>query len=700
MKYIYYDFEYHSTAQPKLSVVCCAVFERHCLPDKAEFIEKKMLFWLEGGRDTKAFLEYVEVNKDEIFLSYNVIAEAGAFYSLGLNPTNYNWIDLMTEFKQLKNSNWKREYGKYIDAKSGKPKKSTPPEYERGYVVKKDKEEKKKFGINNQAVNNSLATCLYNILGIEMDVAHKKKMQNRILQGGPFSEQEIKEISEYALEDVNHLSDLFRTMATELCLLSYNSDKVTRRYLKDAALRGEWSARLAVMERIGIPVRMDWLKNLSKNHAQVDNAICKQLSEEVYPFYVWEKTKWVEKGDKFKGFLIANKLLDIWPKTDTGLPSAGKEALEKYEYIPEILEFRRVKDMRRQLSTFKDTSFETVSGFEEEGEDSPNVEGREKIFQRIGSDNRLRSFFNPYGTQTSRNAPPSRNFIYAMSSWLRAFVQPPPGYSITAIDYSSEEFIIAACESGDKNMEKVYDSGDVYLGFAKLVKAVPENADKVSHKKEREMFKSTILGLQFLMGGNSLHLKLMADTKNPNLPREKSDELVDAHKEQFERYWEYTDEVWDEYTSGKTLCTRDSWYLFCDNPNERSVKNFKVQGAGGAILRKAVQLCQDGGLTVFSALHDALYFLHRTEDTTAVVAKAEHYMNLAFFFFYERNIKMEAKTFAHGKYSVEGKGKKHFNSLRQWFMNPEDMAYYEKVLLNEEALKEIKVDKEKAEILL
>jgi hypothetical protein len=288
-----------------------------------------------------------------------------------------------------------------------------------------------------------------------------------------------------------------------------------------------------------------------------------------------------------------------------------------------------------------------------------------------------------------------------MSSWLRAFVQPPPGYSITAIDYSSEEFIIAACESGDKNMEKVYNSGDVYIGFAKQAKAVPETADKESHKKERELFKSTILGLQFLMGGNSLHLKMMADTKNPNLPREKSDELIELHKSLFSRYWEYTEEVWDEYNTGTPLSTRDGWYLFCDNPNERSVKNFKVQGAGGAILRKAVQLCQNDGLTVFSALHDALYFLHRTEDTKAVVARAIHCMNEAFVHFYGRGIKMEAKTFDHGKYSIEGKGRKHFDNLRQWFMNPEDRAYYEKVLLNEQAIKAIgKVSKEEASVLM
>ena len=69
------------------------------------------------------------------------------------------------------------------------------------------------------------------------------------------------------------------------------------------------------------------------------------------------------------------------------------------------------------------------------------------------------------------------------------------------IDWSQQEFGIAAALSGDKLMKEAYASGDPYLTFAKQAKAVPNDATKESHPEERDQYKGCTLAVQYGMGG-------------------------------------------------------------------------------------------------------------------------------------------------------------------------------------------------------
>jgi hypothetical protein len=105
----------------------------------------------------------------------------------------------------------------------------------------------------------------------------------------------------------------------------------------------------------------------------------------------------------------------------------------------------------------------------------------------------LRPYFNPFGTQSGRNAPPAKTFVLAMSAWLRAIVSAYPGNAITGRDWSSQEFAIAAAMSQDAAMLDAYNSGDPYMDFAKRSGAVPPNATRATHEAERDLFKATCL---------------------------------------------------------------------------------------------------------------------------------------------------------------------------------------------------------------
>ena len=58
---------------------------------------------------------------------------------------------------------------------------------------------------------------------------------------------------------------------------------------------------------------------------------------------------------------------------------------------------------------------------------------------------------------------------------MRSLCRPPKGKIIVGIDYKSEEFLISGLLANDKNMLDAYESGDVYLYFAKLAGAVPKD---------------------------------------------------------------------------------------------------------------------------------------------------------------------------------------------------------------------------------
>ena len=111
---------------------------------------------------------------------------------------------------------------------------------------------------------------------------------------------------------------------------------------------------------------------------------------------------------------------------------------------------------------------------------------------------------------------------------MRILLKPEAGKKIVAIDYSSEEFAIGASISGDKNMIEAYESGDVYLHFAKLAGAVPKDGLKKDYKKERELFKATVLGLSYGMGKEKLAKKLTDDT-GEKVSVSKAEGLVRKH---------------------------------------------------------------------------------------------------------------------------------------------------------------------------
>src|SRR6266550_3855799 len=126
----------------------------------------------------------------------------------------------------------------------------------------------------------------------------------------------------------------------------------------------------------------------------------------------------------------------------------------------------------------------------------------------VGHDGRNRTILSAFRSRTGRNQPSNTRFIFGPSVWLRGLIQPPPRHGVAYVDWSQQEFGIAAALSGDPAMQAAYASGDPYLTFAKQAGAVPADATKDTHKVERELFKTCALGVQYGMEAPSLALRI------------------------------------------------------------------------------------------------------------------------------------------------------------------------------------------------
>jgi hypothetical protein len=69
----------------------------------------------------------------------------------------------------------------------------------------------------------------------------------------------------------------------------------------------------------------------------------------------------------------------------------------------------------------------------------------------VSHDGLNRVWINPFGSKTGRNQPSNSHFIFGPSVWLRGLIKPPPGFGLAYIDWSQQEFgIAAACSTIQK----------------------------------------------------------------------------------------------------------------------------------------------------------------------------------------------------------------------------------------------------------
>lgn len=607
------DFEFNGTKEARYNLVSVAL-------DSS--VTGLYSDWLHQDQEAKADLRTTLLtlrSYGNVLLAYNVDAEAKALISLGLNPIKFKWIDLQAEWKHLTNHNDRLRYGRhFID---GKIKRT----FRREYGDQDDKRPHDRPPMN-------LLGCTFKMLNVseeEIKEAYsiKNDLRDFIIKGKNL-ESRKDEILSYGESDIHELKDILIAMMREYKHLlrgEYDSEEL----IKEMLWRGESVARAAVISATGYPVNREKVINFKNNIP----TLIKDCQEDINSqFPERPPFKWNKKENRYsvdtkavKEYINESNYSAIWDKTAKGDMSLSLDAFERhYHYRHDFprdnfgAQFLRWLKLNQSLNGFRPKSV--------------TAKNRDTFFSYYGSDDRAHPYLNSYGAQSSRYQPKATGYLHLKASWMRSLVEPKPGRSIAAIDYGSQEFLLAALMSGDENMIKAYESGDVYLYFAKLAGAVPWDGKKSDYKEERNVFKSTTLGISYQMGAAALARKLSEDTGR-EFTTQDAYELINKFKNAYPDYQRWIESNEITYVEQGYLKLPDGWYMWGDNDNVRSVGNMPVQGFGATILRKAVQLCQDAGLSPIIVLHDALY-VEIASTKLRLLSRFTEYMREAFAFYF------------------------------------------------------------------
>ena len=608
MKYLALDFEYNQSNEPHMGLVSCDICTEN---NRHESI------WLYNDNLGKQRLRKIleRVKDGYVLVAHNVIAEASCLIALGLNPRQFHWCDTMLEYRQLQNGNanwqygwaWKKEgpFEKFI-----KTVPLIPPNrlHEMDETFGEERERiiafAKKDGQSHEMVKPNLVNALKNILDVEISATVKHDTIDLILERKPeYSEDERKQILEYGASDTEYLIPLARKLR-ELVGVRTARAGLAPENLDTAILwRGRAAANIATYTMAGMPVGRERWENLVANKQRAIREAIEVFSTQYDHLCEWDVGEQKYKFKKFRTDAWAEDLVRRygikWPKTKKGnysMSTADGQPLSDYrDIIPEILDYCRLQELIKGLGAHAD---------EEETIERKNA-NKDVFADYLGSDDRVRPYYGPFGTQTGRNAPKAVGFIPAQSGWLRGLINPKPGRVLLECDYSSQEALIAAVLSGDSKLLYAYTSGDPYLAFAVEAGAAPKTATKKTHGEIRNLFKSTVLGLQYGMGAAKLSIKLTADT-GKKVSIEKAKELIALHKQVYPTYYQWKEQQWEKYRgSAIPLMLPDWWYLDIHNSSRLSTLNFPVQGAGSSMMRHMIDILLDAGIQVVCPVHDS-----------------------------------------------------------------------------------------------
>ena len=405
-----------------------------------------------------------------------------------------------------------------------------------------------------------------------IEASEKDTMRALALRGGPWTADERVALLNYCEQDVDALARLLPAM-----LPHFDVER--------ALLRGRYMVAAARIESVGVPMDTDALRTLTTEWADIQDRLIQRIDAD---FAVYDGRTF--RARRFAEFLAAREI--PWPRLPSGALALDDDTFrEMARSYPCLAPLRELRVSIAQLRL-------TVLA--------------------VGRDGRNRCLLSAFRARTGRNQPSTSRFIFGPAVWLRGLIKPEPGHGLAYMDWSQQEFGIAAALSGDAAMMAAYTSGDPYLTFAKQARAVPNTATKQTHPTTREQFKACALAVQYGMGDVSLGHRI-------GQPPSSARELLQLHRETYRTFWHWSDAAVDCAHLHGQLVTTFGWTLHLGpRVNSRSLRNFPMQANGAEMLRLACCLVTEGGVRVCAPVHDALLIeapLDRLDDTVREVQR-------------------------------------------------------------------------------
>jgi hypothetical protein len=425
-------------------------------------------------------------------------------------------------------------------------------------------------GIGGEKALSMLAACERFGVPVQTSPAEKKRTVDRILQGPPFSAEERAWILHYCQTDVEEEVGLLRALLPEA--------------LSPHALwRGLFIKAIARMWWRGIPIDPRYVALATDPEARLKlkEALIADLEAD-FPIF---------DGTVLKNTLLAEFLEEAGipvPRTPSGRAAVSQDQLgglaREHPVLAPLVESLKAQAQLRDFSL------------------------------PIGDDSRLRAWFAPFLTITSRAAPPTNGYIYNLPAWMRATMRAEPGRALAYLDWHAMEFGLAAALSQDPSMVAFYESGDPYLAAAVATRAVPPEATKSSHPTERELFKVGLLACQYGIGAESLARRIKRSIQAAH-------NFLRMHRRIFSAYWRWSDEMAAAAIHSGQCRSRHGWVYRVRAPfHDRSLRNWPIQTLGADILRTACILADQQDIEMLATAHDAVLIQAREDEIEAAAA--------------------------------------------------------------------------------
>jgi len=257
---------------------------------------------------------------------------------------------------------------------------------------------------------NSLVGALaaYGLDSIGAD--EKTEMRDLVMRGGQWSDDERNAILDYCQSDVDALVRLLPAMLPHIDL-------------PRALLRGRYMAAAACMEYAGVPIDTGMLAQFRAHWTGIQDELIACIDADYHCF-----DGRTFKREKFAAWLVRAGI--PWPQLESGELDLSDDAFrEAARSRPEVAPLRELR------SALSDLRLNDLA---------------------VGRDGRNRLILSAFRARTGRNQPSNSKFIFGPSTWLRGLIKPPPGCGVTYVDWSQQEFGIAAALSGDPNMLTAY----------------------------------------------------------------------------------------------------------------------------------------------------------------------------------------------------------------------------------------------------
>ena len=481
---------------------------------------------------------------------------------------------------------------------------------------------KKGFGL--------LETCQRYGINEIMNADKKRYWRDFIINNYPdYPEEDKTGILDYCLEDVLLTEKLFLKQSAALEKLDHNFKRV----LQQALFHGRSMAITAQIEANGIPLNNDLYNDLDKYYDDVRRQEIEELQK---VFDVYELGKFNHK--KFEAALAKENLLNRWPKSAAGRLKTDDRTIYRFQEVNEkIMQFRNSKFIIESR---------TLKGF------------------NVGKDGRSRAPLNLFGQITGRTNVSTAINPFGAPRRMRTIIGTDKEHILVYADWKSQEAVIQAYLSDDKEMITAIKSGDIYLHTAKKVGAVPAAAIRKDYEKERELYKQSFLAIGY--GQTAYGLK---DKLGISLPK-----ATFIHAQIIKTYnvfQEWTKQITAKAMQRGYFLTKYGWkYWLSDREvqNPRRLLNCPIQSHGSEILRRAMIDLDEEGFEISMIVHDAVLIHMKRKGCAARLRKLKSIMSAAAAKVILSPIPVDLKII-RASFTQDGEHKERWNALYQKLVN-------------------------------